>query len=415
MPGSLFCRRPQGTEDLRNLDNLMAATDQKTGPVDRLEGLAFEYGQSYDSYLVTEGRPCQFWSTDGSCALAYALIGRFVHVQGGLLGPKDRRPQLLREFAEFLRQNRYVATFYNIGEAELPHFKDQGFQITKWGEEPLLDLADLTWSGREYEWVRRQANYCRRHKLLVSECVPNDCSPTEWDEIVSQLQAIDRECLSTKPQRGHVRFFNGTITSSHWHRKRLFIARSDGGSGPIEGFVICHPFDGGRQWSIETYRHRLNAPRGLVAFMIHQVVDVMKREGIASISLCLCPGVRTTPLAGDSWVIRRCLQFGFHYASAFFDMPGEYHFKSRFRPRFVHRFICHWPHASVASMWSIVRMCGALEVDLNKLTRNTWQRLTRYKVRRDLAVPSANESSQLSVRETERSEKNTNVKMTLQR
>jgi phosphatidylglycerol lysyltransferase len=369
--------------------NKSPLTDEKrAAALDRLEEMAYEHGQAYDSYLSTEGNLTHFWSSDQKCVLAYAKVGRFVHVQGGLFGPMDDRPSLLREFADFVRKNKYVATFYNIGEGDLPLFRDQGFQITKWGEEPLLDVADVTWSGHEFEWVRRQANYCRRHAAVVEECIKHDYAPSEWDELMDEVRAIKAECLSTKPQRGDVRFFNGDVDPPSWDRRRLFVARSEQGRGRIEGFLICLPYDGGRQWSIETYRHRLDAPRGIVAFMIHQTIEAMKTEVIETVSLCLCPAVRYERLPNDSWIIRRCLQFGFNYASAFFDMPGEYHFKSRFRPRFIRRYICHWPQASAASMWSIVRLSGALELDLKKFTQNLWHRFVRPKTRCHLATPS---------------------------
>lgn len=367
---------------------------------ERLEKLAFQHGQAYDSYLSTEGRLDQFWSSDRRGVVAYARIGRFVHVQGGLLGSVEHRPALLREFFEFVRTKRYVATFYNIGESELPLFQEQGFQITKWGEEPLLDLPELTWSGHEYEWVRRQVNYCRRQHAVVTECRRENYSPGDWAELMDEIRGIARECLSTKPQRGEVRYFNGSVDPPNWDRRRLFVARSADGAGRIEGFLICLPFDAGRQWSIESYRHRLDAPRGIIAFMIHQSVERLKSEGVQSVSLCLCPAVRYERLRNDSWIIRRCLQFGFHYASAFFDLPGEYHFKSRFRPRFVRRFICHWPRASVASMWSIVRLSGVLDLDLRKLTKNLWYRFVRPKTRRNLALPTKPEPMTTKISDT---------------
>lgn len=366
--------------------------------IECLEEMAFRYGQAYDSYLSTEGRLHQFWSSDQSGVIAFARLGRFVHVQGGLLAAVEDRPALLREFFEFLRSHRYVATFYNIGEAELPLFRDQGFQITKWGEDPLLDLDGLTWSGHEYEWVRRQANYCKRQDAVVTECRPEDFSSSEWSELMDEVRQIASECLSSKPQRGEVRFFNGSVDPPSWDRRRLFVARSDCGHGRIEGFLICLPFDSGQQWSIETYRHRLDAPRGVVAFMIHQAVNRLRDEGIQSVSLCLCPAVRYERLPNDSWIIRRCLQFGFNYASAFFDMPGEYHFKSRFRPRFVRRFICHSPHASAMSMWSIVRLSSVLDLDFGKLFRNVWNRFTKPKTRRNLAIPQDRESRPARIR-----------------
>jgi phosphatidylglycerol lysyltransferase len=315
-------------------------------------------------------------------------LGKYVHVQGGLLGPVDDRPRLLREFFEFLQRNHFVATFYNIGESELPLFRDQGFQITKWGEEPLIDVPEQTWSGHEYEWVRRQVNYCRRQNTVVCECSPADCTPEEWESVMREIREIADECLSTKPQRGEVLFFNGSVDPPRWDRRRLFVARSERGIGRIEGFLICLPYDGGQQWSIETYRHRLNAPRGVVPYLIHEAVDALRADGVQTVSLCLCPAVRYERLHNDSWIIRRCLQFGFNYASAFFDMPGEYHFKSRFRPRFIRRFICHCPKASFGSMWSTVRLSSALDLDLKRFAWNLWTRFIRPKKRQNLALPT---------------------------
>ena len=354
---------------------------------DQLEEMAYLHGQAYDSYLSTEGNLERFWSKNRRAVIAYAKRGKYVHVQGGLLGPVEERQNLLKEFHEFLQQNQYMATFYNIGESDLHLFENQGFQVTKWGEEPLLDVPNTTWSGHEFEWVRRQANFCRRHKAVVRECSQSDFSPLDWSSLMAEIGEIADECLSTKPQRGEVQFFNGSVEPPSWDRRRLFVARSENGLGRIEGFLICLPYDGGRQWAIETYRHRLDAPRGIVPYLIREAVDCLKAEGVRSVSLCLCPAVRYERLENDSWIIRRCLQFGFNYASACFDMPGEYHFKSRFRPRFIRRFICHYPQATVGSMWSTVSLSAALDLDWKKLASNIWGRFMRPKTRRNLAMP----------------------------
>ena len=364
---------------------LLSAESNHAG--DELEQLAYSHGQAYDSYLSTEGNLERFWSKNRQAVIAYARLGKFVHVQGGLLGPVEERQNLLQEFREFLQQNRLVATFYNIGEEEISLFEEEGFQITKWGEEPLIEVPRTTWSGHDFEWVRRQVNFCRRQGAVVTECRPDNYSPAEWSDLMAEIQEIAEDCLSTKPQRGEVRFFNGSVQPPSWDRRRLFVARGENGQGRVEGFLICLPYDGGQQWAIDTYRHRLDAPRGIVPFLIHESVNCLKTEGVQSVSLCLCPAVRYERLAGDSWIIRRCLQFGFNYASAFFDMPGEYHFKSRFRPRFIRRYICHSPNASIGSMWSTVVLSAALNVDWKKLASNVWKRFVRPKTRVNLAAP----------------------------
>ena len=204
---------------------------------------------------------------------------------------------------------------------------------------------------------------------------------------MNQVRSVAAEGLVNKPQCDEIWFFNGRLDAPDWGRRRLFVARADKGAGRIEGFLVCLPYLNGTHWAIETYRHRLDAPRGLVAFMIHQCVEQMRPEGIQGVSLCLCPAVRCEALPHDSWIVRRGLQFGFDYASIFFDMPGEYHFKSRFRPRFERRYICHWPHASIRSMWSLVRLSGVLKLDYRKLASSLWSRIRQPKSR-NLATPS---------------------------
>jgi len=352
-----------------------------------LEELAFQFGRTYESYLATEIGLNQFWSSDGRGAIAYARSGKYLHAQGGLLGDPETREKLLREFHDFAVQNRLTITFYNVVEEDLPLFREQGFQITKWGEEPLLDLKDLTWAGGAFEWVRRQYHYCQRQNVVLTECRRADYSQAEWDLLLEEIREVAAEGLATKPQRHEIWFFNGRYDPEDWGRRRLFLAKGDNGVGRTEGFVVCLPFQNGTHWSVETYRHRLDAPRGLVAFMVHQCVEALRPEGVEVVSLCLCPAVRCETLPNDSWLVRRGLQFGFDYASIFFDLPGEYHFKSRFRPRFARRYICHWPRASIRSMWSLVRLSGVLALDYRKLTGSIWHRL-RHPRSRNLATPT---------------------------
>jgi phosphatidylglycerol lysyltransferase len=223
--------------------------------------------------------------------------------------------------------------------------------------------------------------------VTLIECRREDHSDSEWESLLNDIRAVAAEGLLNKPQRDEIWFFNGRFDPPNWGRRRLFLARSE--TGRTEGFLVCLPFQNGTCWAVETYRHRVDAPRGLVPFMIHQCVDRMRQEGIDQVSLCLCPAVRCEPLLNDSRLVRRGLQFGFNYASIFFDLPGEYHFKSRFRPRFVQRYICHWPKATVRSMWSLVRLSGVLTFDWGKLGSALWSRIRRPKSRNHLATPPA--------------------------
>ena len=204
---------------------------------DRLERLAFRYGQHYDSYLVTEPGWGYFWSRDGEGAVAVAGDGGNWFAGGGLLAPDDKKEELLAEFTEQAVLHRSVLTFFNVGPDDLALFRRFGFQATKWGEEALIDLTTCDWSGRADEWVRRQSNFCRCQGLVFSECPDGG---TAADDL-AELSEISGLFLANKPQMGEISFLESRFDPRRLGRKRIFIARSHWGSGRIEGFLACNP------------------------------------------------------------------------------------------------------------------------------------------------------------------------------
>jgi phosphatidylglycerol lysyltransferase len=371
---------PTKSEDLRSQQR--HATDPISTGAELLERFAFQYGRSYDSYLVTEpGRQC-FWSRQATGVVVYVQTGKYLNVGGGLIAPPQQQAELLAQFVEFARQRQLIISFYNIADDNLPLFERLGFQITKWGEDALIDLPDQTWSGRAFEWVRRQSNYCRRNGLVFCECNSDSYLPSQWDAIVAELREISSARLNTKPQAVEMSFLDGRFDPNCLGRKRLFVARS---ARRIEGFLLCNPCLNGKEWALEVYRQRPDGIRGTIAFLIHQSLRQLQREGVSRASLCLVPGLhcnRCRP--GDSRLIRWALMLSQHF-NFVFDLAGLYHFKSRFRPRFEDRYVCVLPKATLGSVWAFTRLCGVLDLSPRKLLREIYHHVKKQSRRATLA------------------------------
>jgi phosphatidylglycerol lysyltransferase len=352
----------------------------------QLEELAYRYGRSYESYLVTEpDREC-FWLPDRRGAVAFLRQGRYLHVGGGLLAAPGAWSLLLKSFVAWARSQRLRMLFYNIDPQQLPHFRDAGFQATKWGEEPILDLDDVTWQGGQYEWVRRQNNYALRHCLEFRECKPDSLSADEWDRIAAEVEAISIGTKAERPQARDIGFLNGRFDPADLGRRRLFLAHNTKRSR-IEGFLLCNPCLGGTEWALELYRDHSDAVRGTIPFLMYQALRQFQQEGANRASLCLVAACRCDgKLPGDSAIIRHALSMS-RYFGFIFDVAGMYHFKSRFRPRFEDRFICACPAMTLGAAVSFVRVCGALRLDAVKLGRSFWKQLTNVRVRSTLAHP----------------------------
>jgi phosphatidylglycerol lysyltransferase len=354
----------------------------------RLEDFAFRYGRSAESYLVTEPGRESFWLPDYSGVIVYLRRGRYLHVGGGLLAADADKPLLLEAFTRWTTKSRLRPLFYNIAPDEVPLFRGFGFQVTKWGEEAMIDLPEATWKGKRYEWVRRQSNYATRHGLDFAECQPELLSAEAWDRLAQELTEVANGILSQRPQTEDIGFLNGRFDPVLLGRRRLFLARNTK-LGRIEGFLICNPCRGGSEWALELYRDRPDAVRGTIPFLMHQALQQFQQEQMERASLCLVPGVRCDrPLPGDSALIRHAMVLS-HYFTFIFDVAGLYHFKSRFRPRFEDRFICARPAVTLGAARSFIGLSGALRINLLKLLSNLWKKVRYARSRSTLAAPPA--------------------------
>jgi phosphatidylglycerol lysyltransferase len=348
------------------------------------EELAFEFGQVYDSYFATEEGWKRFRVKNRPGLISYRRLGKYVKVIGGLLAGDEEKPRLLQEFNELADSFGLLTSFYNIPEDDIDLFREHGYQVTKWGEEPIVDLQECTWSGKPYEWVRRQTNYCRRAGITIVEHRREEMDDESWNALIRELRAVSDSLLATKPHSGEIQLVEGQLEVPGWGRRRLFVAYSQD-SARIEGFLIALPMQGGRRWSFEMYRHRPDAVRGVVPHLFHEAMIRMKAEGIESVSLCLIPGLGCEEaLPGDSALTRRALCFGKKRLNFLFDFAGLYHFKSRFRPRYESRYICSRPRSTPFTTLALFRMSGLLTFDPKKVgqhfVRNCFKRRQRQQL-----------------------------------
>lgn len=367
-----------------------------SAPTHGVEEFVYCHGQHYDSYLATEPGRLHFWSSRRDGLISYIRRGNHLFVGGGLIAPPISRANLLGEFTRSTEGLGQRAVFFNVSDSELPLFTEFGFQSTKWGEEPIVELRDRTWRGKQFEWVRRQTNYCQRHGLVAEEIRPDVVGLERWPAILAELQDVARSSLSMKAQAAEMRFFEGSIETHELGLRRLFVARSGGGTGRIEGFVVCNPINGGQSWSTELYRHRPDSVRGTVAFLFHHIMQALQEEGIESLALCLDPARNcATPRPGDNWLVRRGMTFADRFLGVVFDFAGLRHFKSRFRPRYENRYICSRPAISLRSVWAFINVCGGLRIDLAKLSRVAMTRLAKREQRKTLAGSDLHDATSL--------------------
>jgi phosphatidylglycerol lysyltransferase len=368
----------EGTPDAQLKFRLVASLSQ--AEFEAVERLAFEHGQAPDSYLAVESHRHCFLAPDHSVAISVVLSGRNVHIFGGILGPLESRRKMIIELVELAKQTNRVINCYAICEQDRIHFENSGWEVTKFGEDTSLKLQSLAWSGKQYEWVRRQYNYCQRMGLSCREVSQQAMDEKSWRKLTDELFAIQRDDLKDRIYSREMSFLVGKLQPDKLGRRRLFIAENRT-MARIEAFVVANPMRGGDGWGFEMYRKRQDAPRGSVPFLIKWIIDVLKAEGVAEASLCMLlwkdshtyAGKRTSPLARWGLVV------AYHVGDAFYNTKGMTHFKTRFRPELSNCYVCVTPRITVLSCLNFFHTIGVFSFSFRNALRCLWQSLVHRK------------------------------------
>lgn len=333
----------------------------------RMELLAFDYGAAAESYdiVISDGSilttPC------GQGIFNVLPHRRYWHMPGGMMLPDELKPECIDWLRRISKTYNKTVAVYSVTEEDVPLFLDAGFEVSKFGEEPIIDLGDVNWKGKDFEWVRRQSSFCKRAGIEVEEVIDEQAR----HDLAKELVEIMHEDLLPRTYSRPLRLLEGEFDPYLLFRRRLFIARAQSG-GRIEGFLACSPMLGGRAWGFETYRKRADAVRGTIPFLFRTVIDRLQEEGVKTVSLCMVPGkgAGDSPQPTSSFLVKFSLSLWYQRLNFLFNSRGQNYFKSRFRPRFVNRYICVTPRTTPRSILSFLYVAGAFTPNVLNIFRN---------------------------------------------
>ncbi|MBS0265483.1 MAG: DUF2156 domain-containing protein [Planctomycetes bacterium] len=361
-----------GPLQLRRVSTLTAAERRA------LERLAYKFGESPESYLAIEPERFCLVVPDFSAAISVIPAGRCLHCSGGLLAPVSVRRAMVRCLSEYARQTQRLIACYSVGEADRPFFEEAGWEVSKFGEDPTIRLGDLDWKGKSFEWVRRQANYCRRKGLVVREIDHRALAPEAWHTLKSELAEIHTSDLRNRIYSREMNLLTGKFQPDNLESRRLFIAENPQ-LGRIAAFIIANPMQGGKSWALESFRRRHEAIRGSIPFLMKSIIDALQEEKVESASLSLLIWKDCRRFRGNrmSRLLSRCLIMGYEIGNLLYHTKGLTHFKTRFRPELKACYLCVTPQTTPLSILNFLYTVGAFSIDLPNCFRLTCRGIIR--------------------------------------
>ena len=351
-----------------------------TTEFEALERLAYDYGESPESYLAIEPERYCILAPDHSAAISVIPSGRFLHCSGGILASAEKRSLFIHRLTEWAKKSGRVVACYSIGEQDRPHFEEAGWEVSKFGEDTLLRLDSLNWSGKPYEWVRRQSNFCQRMGLVTRELHPHLMDDPTWQKIKEELFGVLRDDLKDRIYDREINLLVGKLQPDNLGRRRLFIAENKA-TRRIEAFIVGNPMRGGDSLALEMFRKRSDATRGAIPFLIKDVLDQLRSEGVkqASLSLLIWKGSRDYVGNRTSTVLRFGLVAGEHLGNLLYRTQGLTHFKTRFRPELSNCYLCVSTQTSILSVLSFMYTIGAFRFSIRNAIKPVFRLMSRKK------------------------------------
>jgi len=289
------------------------------------------------------------FSSDRTAYLAYRVVDDVAIVLGDPQGTAAACSELIQAFALLCHHNDWRASWYQVSGNCLPAFTDHGWHAVKIGEEALIDLPSLAFTGKEWQSVRTALNR-----------VPREGYTAIWYDLMNdqrgwlpELNQISQSWLAS--QHGEEKGFSmGTWElAQRFSREQRFLVLHDAENRPVAflSFVPIYGQAGG--WALDLMRRGVDTPPGAMEFLLATALLSFRDEGALVVSLGLSPLASITPTdsTGTPELLERIRQLIYQHFNSFFSFQGLNHFKKKFQPRWEPRYLVY---PSLAAMPRVI-------------------------------------------------------------
>ena len=288
------------------------------------------------SYWVDPARTAGF---------AYRLENNIAIVLSDPVGSPDAVATSLGGFTEMCDRRGWRPVFYSVTESFRALAAQHGYQAIVVGEDTVIDLPDLAFTGKSWQSVRTAVN--QAGKLGIS------MRPIRYAEATAgmrvQLQAIAASWSDDKslPPLG---FTLGTLAEASDPEVIMHVAVD--AEGTVHGMTSWMPVYGQGTvdgWTLDIMQRGLfeDTMRGVVEFLIAESAMAFKQEGYRFISLSASPLSRGE---GQTGPIEALLDMVAKRLEPLYGFQSLHSFKAKFKPRFEPMYLCYRDEAQLPAI-----------------------------------------------------------------
>ncbi len=287
--------------------------------------LVMRYGGNGTSYMALwPGNALAFDAAHSSFA-AYRVKADVAVVLGDPIGPAEALPGLVRSFAATAAAHGWDHLFYATSNDNLDLYREAGYTLLQVGEEAVIPLGDLSFTGKKWQNIRTAANRATREGVTFHFLEGGAIPPA----LRAQFDAISAEWEAGRvlPAMEFTLGRTGDVDDPE-----VYVAAAVDAEGRVLAFVDWLPVPAKKGWVIDLMRRREGAMSGIMEYLIGMSLLALQERGYRQASLA------TAPLAdldrdGAASPLQRLLDLVYHRFDAFYNFQSLFEFKAKFQPR----------------------------------------------------------------------------------
>jgi phosphatidylglycerol lysyltransferase len=243
--------------------------------------IADRYGRSSLDYFKLWPDKSYFFSDSRQSFLAYRVAANFAVVLGDPVGPPCEMEEIVREFAQFCKNNDWAVAFYQALPDLAPVYESAGFKPLKVGDDAVVDLAGFSLEGSGAKAIR--SGIRKLEKMGITSQLVEAPLP---DSLLDEMNAVSEEWLRLPGRRER------TVTLGLFERKYLKqtpVMTVRDASGRLLAFANLIRSYRSSEASGDLMRRRTDAPNGVMDYLFAQLFLECKQRGYERFSLGMAP------------------------------------------------------------------------------------------------------------------------------
>ncbi|MBM7414511.1 lysylphosphatidylglycerol synthetase-like protein (DUF2156 family) [Rhodococcus sp. PvP016] len=322
---------------------------------------------------MTTWRGNRYWfSPDGHSYVAFRVISGIALTTGDPVGPPADREAAIVGFSEYAAENGWSPCFYSVTPDVAAITGALGWESIQVGEETVLPLADLAFTGKKFQDVRTAVNRAKKAGV-EAEWISFPTAPLA---ITDQITAISEEWVADKgmPEMG---FTLGGLDEVDDPQVRCLIAVDE--QRTVHGITSWMPVyrDGVVVgWTLDFMRRRSEGFRPAMEFLIASAALSLQEEGAQFLSLSGAPLAKVGDPTEDtaqtstlSGMLERLLDVVGRTLEPVYGFRSLLAFKSKFQPVYEPMYMTFPDPAALPSIGNAIGRAYLPDVSFGQSVR----------------------------------------------